>query len=124
VRFEAQRGASARQLAVPETRLCPYCHQPFLARDPQTVKCKKPQCRREYKKRIARTYADKHGLYQPRETAPALKTACDALEAQLTAENRPHWRAIIEAFTTPNVPGYRDLGWLTRACVTAKRHLT
>jgi hypothetical protein len=46
------------------------------------------------------------------------------LEAQLTLENRPEWRAIIQHFTWPRVSGYRDLAGLARECVRAKFHLT
>ncbi len=55
--------------------------------------------------------------------APALKQACEALEAQLTPENRREWPAIIERFGWPRTPGYRDLANLTRDCVRAKLHL-
>lgn len=40
-------------------------------------------------------------------SAPALKQACDALEAQCTPENRPQWPEIIARFDTKPMPGYR-----------------
>lgn len=52
--------------------------------------------------------------------APALKSACEALEAQCTVWNRDEWPQIIARFGCARVPGYRDLARLTRDCVTAK----
>lgn len=52
--------------------------------------------------------------------APALKASCEALESLCTVHNRDYWAQIIAHFVTPHVPGYRDLTWLTKACVGAK----
>lgn len=56
--------------------------------------------------------------------AKALEASCQALEAQCTVWNQDEWPAIIRRFRTPHVSGYRDLTWLTKACVSAKLRLT
>lgn len=57
------------------------------------------------------------------ETAPALRLACEALEALCTPANRPQWPQIIATWKTAPVPGYPDLTRITRLCVLAKLRL-
>lgn len=56
-------------------------------------------------------------------TAPALKAACEQLEALCTPINAPEWPRIIAAWTTAPVPGYPNLTQLARDCVRAKLRL-
>lgn len=105
-------------------RTCPECKRKFIAKA-KHQKYDRRTCRdavfdRERlgasRKRSYERLVQHNGL-----AAPALKQACEALEAQLTPENRREWPAIIERFGWPRTPGYPDLARLTRACVTAKR---
>lgn len=104
-------------------RVCTHCHAPFETRDPQQERCKARACRLLVQRERSRAFRAAERIAERRDTdaAPALKVACDALEAQLTPENRAEWRSIIERFGWPRTPGYTNLADLARRCVLAKR---
>ncbi len=114
-------GYSRRLQEQPFARVCPYCHTAFTTRDPVQKKCKARACARAYD--LERQHQERDRMRDPRTTT-GLAASCEALEAQLTPENRREWPEIIGRFGWPRTPGYRDLANLTQACVRAKLHLT
>lgn len=118
-------GYSRRLQAQPFTRICPYCQRAFQTRDPIQQKCKAKACSRAYDLERQHQHRDAMRAATPSEhlVAPALKQACDALEAQCTPENRSQWPQIIARFDTKPMPGYPNLARITRLCVLAKLRL-
>jgi hypothetical protein len=116
MRFEAHKGSRSGDL---HTIRCLTCDRLFESRGPKH--CGDKDCERMRKRLWARRHKNIGARRVEGLSAPALKTACEALEAQLTPENRPHWRQIIENFRVPPTSGYRDLTRLTQQCVTARR---
>lgn len=103
------------------TRRCRECHRSFPARSAQQAFCSHDHWKAwQYAHAApAHKHFEKSPL-KPHLAAPALATSCAQLEAQLVDLDRHASMRAIAAFTTPNVPGYRDLAQLTRACVAAK----